>query len=106
MKPNFTIIAAGYKIIWLVYTVHYVIIFYIISSEAFSVPSAQISYIFLPLNIIINSTSLVLAAIGALFSYYASKSDQFFWNFLNRLIHMAMIAWIFGVSVWLFLIFI
>ena len=104
MKKKKSILSSKYQIVWLVFTVHYIILFSIISSDYFTFLSVRISNTsLLPLNIVMNSTSLVLAVVGVLSSSRAAKRKNAFWKAFNAIIHVAMILWIFGGSIWVLL---
>ena len=105
MKTQVSVISSGYNLVWFVYTVHYLILFAILGNEVFDVAMSRYGgYTLLPLNIVMNSISIILAIIGVIIANQAARKDPRYWTFLNKAIHVLMILWIFGGSLWVLLL--
>ena len=101
MMKKLSIISSGYNIVWLAYTLHYIVLFSILTSDFFEVANLlTIAATLLPLNIIMNSVSIILAVIGVIISHQASRANKGYWGTINLIIHALMIVWIFGGSFW------
>lgn len=99
-------ITAAYDVVWLIYTVHYIVIFYLLTSDqTFGI--VRVAYtpnLLLPLNIVMNSISHILAVIGLIIAYFATKRKTQYWNLWNKILHGLMLAWVLGGSIWVSLI--
>ena len=102
MKSKISVLSSGYNVVWLAYTLHYVGLFYILTSSLGDRANEPFFNFSLPTNIIMNSTSLVLAVIGVLIAYRASRHNSRYWSMTNSIVQILMVFWIFGGSWWIF----